>query len=152
MRDISLRRVSWTDSQQLLEWANEPSVRMASLRDDTEITADEHKEWLNQKLDNHSTFMWILEVNRISCGVIRFEENRGDLTLSYLIDKRFRRQGLGKQILFLGIEKIRELGVGRCIIATVKNSNKKSMNALLQSGFHQTLHRDNIVKFKYALH
>ena len=66
-----LRRVSLTDVMTLYHWANDPDVRANSF-DSNPIPLEAHAHWLEQKLVDENTVLYILHDDHFEFGVIRF--------------------------------------------------------------------------------
>lgn len=101
-----LRKVTKEDMMLLYEWANDKEVRKNSFQTHT-IAIEEHKKWFQKKLKSVHCSMYIYMVDDEPVGQIRleYEGNRG--TIDYTIDKKFRGQGYGKNILELAEQQVK---------------------------------------------
>lgn len=137
---MSLRPVTFEDAGLLLEWANDPVVRGNALNGDR-IEEEGHIQWLRGKLASDGTYMYILsDADGNPVGQLRFDRTEDKIfEIGFSIAAEHRGSGLGKLILALSIESLREdLGHPATLRATVKASNPASAKAFVANGFQQT--------------
>jgi RimJ/RimL family protein N-acetyltransferase len=133
---LKLRQVTSDDEDLLFSWANDPEVRNQAINQ-KKINIDEHKKWLNQRLNDPNTKMLILEVSGVAAGQIRWECRSGVAFLDYSIDPDFKRKGFGKQLLRQGIQAVLLEWPDITLKAEVLKENNASIHTLLDSGFHE---------------
>jgi len=102
---MELRKVEYTDWENLLEWRNDSLTRKNCLVDNF-INEDEHKIWLVNAIKNPDLILLIAIENNIPLGTIRGELDRENriYKVSWTIAPEFRNKGLGKKMAQLFIE------------------------------------------------
>ena len=141
-----LREVTKFDCNLLFEWANDKSTRENSFNSD-EIKYDEHVNWFEQKLKAKDTYMYILEVNKQSVGLIRLEYlvDR-DYLISFSISPRHRKKGYATILL----KQIKDSKPSYNLIGKVKNKNTPSIKAFLKAGY--IMKEEGEIKIFYSLY
>ncbi len=131
-----LRPAGIKDAKLLFELANDRTVRSSSFNSDP-ILWEDHLLWLNQKLKDKNSWIFIAE-NHIGdpIGQIRFDKTDKILKISYALDKLFRGLGLGKTLLKSGIQTI-QAKIHKPVIlqGAVKKNNIASKTSFKNSGF-----------------
>jgi len=133
-RSLSLRKVIGSDIKLLFKWVNDPAVR-ANARNPKSVTWREHSTWFREKLDDPTTYMYILTERKRAIGIIRFDKKDQKFVISYSIDKSYRGQGLGKLILIEGLKKLSLTVRQPRFIAQVKQGNIASEKIFNTLGF-----------------
>ena len=75
---LEIRNANIKDVDLLFRWSNDELVRKQSFVSDT-IPYEGHCSWYNAKLEDENSIMFILEINAIPAGVVRFELNEESL-------------------------------------------------------------------------
>lgn len=140
-RNIILRQATEEDKVITFEWANDPNVRKNAFNTET-ILWENHFRWFNERLNNPDFLIFILESGTVPIGQIRFEKEDDYWKIDYSIDSKNRGLGMGKEIVKLGLEKIR----GK-IKAWVKEENIASCKVFEKLGFKQIRSIDNVVMY-----
>ena len=135
---IFLRKVQKEDIEQIFAWANDPDARNFSTNTKL-ITWDEHIVWFEAKLHDINSFFYILTDDKDSkMGTIRFDRKGNQFILSYSIAKAYRGQGLGAEIITLGLDKLKiEVEISIEVIAFVKDTNAASFNIFSKLHFEK---------------
>lgn len=133
MQNITLRLASVDDLQLLYEWTNDKSVREQSFST-AEISLNEHSVWFKNKLADHNSIMYIIEIDRKSAGIIRFEMKDESTIISISIDSHFRGKGLSSKML---IRTCKEyfLNNSKPVLAYIKKTNIASIKSFKNAGF-----------------
>ncbi len=131
-KNYILRRLESRDVYDCYKWINDPIVRNNSIKK-SHISWEDHKLWFFEKLSSDSSKMYILEVNGLPVGVIRFDtyEKKSDALISLTVDPVFHGRGYGKKMLSMGIKKVNYSK----LIAFVKKTNNISMSLFNSLGF-----------------
>lgn len=142
VKDIyRLRRVVEEDIDLLFRWVNDKEVRKNSIKSDS-ILPEEHQKWFKAKMASTNSRQYILEVNKIPAGQIRFDydELEKAWTIDYSIAVEHRGFGLGKILVQIGLETF-----GECpVIAYVKPENERSKKVFESLGFiNEVLYKTN---------
>ena len=125
---LRLREAGPSDAYALWVWANDPETR-ASVASRAEIAWDTHVAWLLSQLGNPCALVWIGELDASQpVGTIRFDttDNWGTARLSYTIAPESRGRGLGREIVALGVARLRELRPVARVWADVGETNGRS--------------------------
>jgi UDP-2,4-diacetamido-2,4,6-trideoxy-beta-L-altropyranose hydrolase len=132
---ITLRRATSDDMMLYFEWANDPDVRQNSFSQEP-IALEAHKSWFAKKISDVNTVLYVLEVDGVPAGQIRFDLNNEQAEIGFSIDPQFRGQGLGNSILRLSSATLwRELDTAITICGAVKTANTASNRAFERAGF-----------------
>ena len=95
---ISFRKANIEDSNLILEWSNDKTVRKNSYNTQP-IELATHKKWFNAKLKDSNTLLLIALINNQPAGLVRFEHDKNHSIVGLLISKPHRGKGLAAQIL-----------------------------------------------------
>jgi len=106
-RYAKLRSANEDDNDITYHWVNNPIVREFSF-DKSTISKEEHSNWFRSKLSSAKCKYYILEVKGVRAGSIRFDIEKTEAKISYLIDPEFVGQGFGTIILSKGIKLLTE--------------------------------------------
>ncbi|SDL80987.1 Protein N-acetyltransferase, RimJ/RimL family [Salinimicrobium catena] len=98
-----IRKVNTFDLQKTYSWINDPNIRMYSFNKDS-VTLQDHAVWFFNTLENPGREYYILEVNGVAAGSIRFDFDNEQLAkINYLLDPNFTGKGLGTYLLEEGV-------------------------------------------------
>ena len=131
----NLRKATIKDAQLLFGWTNEEEVRAGAIIK-KRIEWDEHIHWLKGKLQNSQSYIYILTDDKnTDIGVVRFDKDDDFFNISYSIDKKNRKKGMGLLILQLGIHIILETEPHCNFKASVQIDNIASNKIFGKLGF-----------------
>ena len=146
MINIKLIKATKQHSKLLWNWRNDPITRKMS-RNTQKISWKEHSLWLEKKLTDQSSKIFIGMNNDNPIGVLRFDRceiNKTTYEISINISPLNRGKGIGKKLLIKGIEQfLKEVIDCKIIKAEVKNFNIPSNNLFRSCGFILCI-RENI--------
>lgn len=145
---LKLRPVSITDMKLIFDWSNETEVRNNSFNTNP-IPWKEHKIWFaNTIKDNNILFYVLTDTFNNNIGQIRvkFNENRQG-TISFSIDKNYRKRGFGKEILKLTEAKIKDIFQNFQLIAFVKPSNVASQKSFIANNYIEVKRDDLNIEY-----
>ena len=125
---LSLRSVTLEDAEILLRWRNNITTRMAS-HTTNEVQLEKHIEWLKGTLQNKKRQLYVVDDNGTSVGTVRADLENGFYELSWTVAPEARGQGIGKRMVALLANKIKEP-----IRAEVKKGNHPSSRIAEYSG------------------
>jgi UDP-2,4-diacetamido-2,4,6-trideoxy-beta-L-altropyranose hydrolase len=134
-----LRPVSLTDSAQLLAWTNDPTVRQHSFSP-APVAQPKHEQWLAARLQDPNSLLLLAEdaATGQPLGLIRFQVEAGQATLSYLLDAAFRGRGLAPLLLLAGTRlATAAFPAVRQVVGHVQPTNMASVKAFERAGFQQ---------------
>lgn len=125
---LSLRPATLEDAKLLLKWRNDKITRMASHSVD-EVKLEKHIEWLKATLQNKNRQLYVAEEKGTFVGTVRADFENGVYELSWTVAPEARGQGLGKRMVALLANRIKEP-----IRAEVKKANNASSRIAEYSG------------------
>ncbi|MCW7493162.1 GNAT family N-acetyltransferase [Leptospira sp. 2 VSF19] len=151
--NLVVRPATEDDCKLVFDWANEPEVRNASFHSE-KIEWPEHTSWFLQKLKNPNSLILIFEVDGSSAGQIRFDKNIDEdfFLISFLIDKKFRGNSLGKDLIAKGIDYlVTKMPTPLLCVGFVKKDNIASQRAFLKNEFQLVSESDVSLKFEKTI-
>jgi RimJ/RimL family protein N-acetyltransferase len=132
---ITLRRATSDDMMLYFEWANDPDVRKNSFSQEP-IPLEAHKDWFTRKLNDTNAVLYVLEVDGVPAGQIRFDLKNDEAEIGFSIAQQFRGKGLGSDILRYSCAALwRDKGTFLLICGAVKTENTASNRAFERAGF-----------------
>lgn len=144
-----LRKISKNDSEMIFDWRNHPMTRANSFNKSV-LSLAKHKLWFNNILNSNKIRTYILEIDNISVGAIRFEiESIGNAKINYLIDPSKQGNGFGTEILKLGVVEIfTEMPDLRKVYGYVLKKNFASIRIFEKLSFKKVSENDTEIKFE----
>ena len=135
---LNLRSVEKKDFEKILEWRNDPDVRINSLTQHI-IPIDEHIEYWTEFLKNMKNFAFIVVHDNKDIGVLKLKNiNKNTYEIDIFLSKNSRNKGLGPQILMIVKEIAIQKGIKQ-LIAKIKYGNEASKKVFEKSGFSPKL-------------
>jgi UDP-2,4-diacetamido-2,4,6-trideoxy-beta-L-altropyranose hydrolase len=135
---LRLKAAEMADKELLFAWANDPIVRQHSFNP-APIPWEMHQRWFTNKLNSSDCLIYIILVAEVPAGMIRFDLKNNQATISYLLQKNFRGQGLGSWVLTaaaINLQQQRPEVVK--IIGHVQETNIASVTSFRKAGFTPT--------------
>ncbi|MFK7767059.1 MAG: UDP-2,4-diacetamido-2,4,6-trideoxy-beta-L-altropyranose hydrolase [Mariniblastus sp.] len=148
---IQFRDATIADAAPILQWRNDPEVRSVSFHNDV-IPLDVHQKWMESKLYDARTKIWIAEDNTgHAIGQLRFDLSQSgeEAVISIIVDQTLRGKGLGRRLIANSTAKFFEETQTQIVIAQIKPGNNASERAFRAAGFHAI--EPTIVNGKMAL-
>ncbi|PRX43504.1 GNAT family N-acetyltransferase [Salegentibacter salegens] len=107
-KNNELRFATESDLNLTFGWVNNVSIRAFSFNKQ-QISLKDHAFWFLSKIENSNCEYYILKVNGICAGSIRFDiEEKQIAKINYLLDPNFTGKGLGTYLLENGIKFLKE--------------------------------------------
>lgn len=128
-RGMQLRPATGDDARLLFEWANDPQTRAASFNSDP-IAWDTHVDWLQRRLNDRDTRIWIGEVDGDPVGQVRFQRDGGEWEISVVVAPDARGNGHAASLIAAGTREL-----GEPIVARIKPANEASIRAFEKAGY-----------------
>lgn len=120
-----------------MRWRNDAdSVRFSTTV--RAVTPDEHTRWLNQRLSDPSTRLWIAEENGAPVGQVRVDLEAGTGAVSIAVAPEHRGRGLGVQMLRAMLAAVTAEGAAGQLRALVRPDNSASTVSFERAGFQRT--------------
>lgn len=148
LNHLKLRPATPSDMKKTFEWVNNTIIRKFSFNTDP-ILWENHLEWFNEKLNSSHCSYYIMELEEIAIGSIRFDIENNTAKINYLIDPDFTGKGLGTKILDQGMAKLKCTKPNIHIIyGYVFKDNLASIRIFENLGFKMVLENGNDLKFE----
>ena len=148
--DLLIRDVTFKDSETLLEWRNQPEVRIFS-RNQGLILKATHTQWLENrlKLISNEPF-WMFENSVQKIGFVRFDFDSAlkHYEISIVINPAVRGKGFGKMILNLAIENCMAQNPDLNFFAEAHINNLSSQSLFLNGGFQELELKGEFLAYK----
>jgi len=132
---LRIRPARLEDAEIIWQWANDPVVRANSFNRES-ISLDAHIEWYRKKLVSSDACIWLVELDQVPVGQIRYDRVDSDTAeIDFSVVHLYRGRGLGTRVLLLSHRlACDELQVKR-LRGTVFSSNGPSVHAFTKAGF-----------------
>ncbi len=144
---IHIRKATMNDCRLIFDWANDTDVRKNSIKSEI-IGWNDHQSWYEKKINSPDAHIFIMEVNHVPVGQIRFELLEGNWNINYSISKNYRGKGYGKLIISKGIQQLPD---STPVIAYVKPDNIASLSVFDLLGFKnggiERMHGNEMIKY-----
>lgn len=131
---LRLRPAGASDARLLWTWANDPSVRAVSWSQ-APIPWDGHVAWLDRRLADPDTTLWIAEAGGAPVGTVRCDRKGATAVVSVTVAPEARGQGLGPLLVWLAARRYFEQTDVDAIDAYIKPDNVASVRAFGKAGY-----------------
>jgi UDP-2,4-diacetamido-2,4,6-trideoxy-beta-L-altropyranose hydrolase len=135
--DASLRPARPDDSRRVWQWRNDPHIRSFS-NNPTPISWEEHGAWFEAALARPHQSLLIGEADHVPVGVLRFDVEGDEATVSLYLTPDGRGRGLGPELLLRGSEWLRSnRPTVHRIKARIQPSNEASIAAFTAARYRR---------------
>jgi UDP-2,4-diacetamido-2,4,6-trideoxy-beta-L-altropyranose hydrolase len=124
-----------SDCELYWHWVNDPEVGQSAFNSES-IIWEEHQKWFNEKLNDPSTTLYLVESTLGPIGQVRFKKFGQHFIISYSISRQFRGLVLGREFLTVVIEVFHE-SHRFSLIGEVKESNRASAKVFEKFKFQE---------------
>jgi UDP-2,4-diacetamido-2,4,6-trideoxy-beta-L-altropyranose hydrolase len=150
-RKLTVRKARITDLECCFNWVNDAEVRMQSYNQHP-IAMETHGQWFRQKLEDPSSYYYLLEMDGNPVAQIRFQIQDNEAVLGYLVDSSIRSKGLGTTILGKGIEQfVKDYQKPVHIVGYVKRTNIPSQRSFERLAFYKEDTDAYMDSYKYTM-
>jgi UDP-2,4-diacetamido-2,4,6-trideoxy-beta-L-altropyranose hydrolase len=137
--NITLRKVTASDSDNLLAWRNEDST-IPWMGQTRRLTTDEHNQWFTKALHDDNLLFLIIEVDGVAAGQIRYQRsNEVAASKAAKVSINIAGQYHGKGVATLAFAKgsvlVRSANFAQSVYANVLPNNFGSIRAMEKAGF-----------------
>ena len=132
--DVTIRAATADDARFYWDVNNDPSVRTQSI-DTRPIPFDIHEAWFAASLESPTRRLFVAEAVDGAAGVVRFDVDGTEATISVALSPDYRGRGLGVATIRRGCEEIAARMGLRRVIALVRPDNGPSLGAFERAGF-----------------
>lgn len=130
---INLRGCSMDDVSMIYRWSNDSLVRSQSFNQEP-ILLENHKVWLENKLNDKDSLLIINEFENVPAGLIRFDIKKEHTIVGILISQEFRGKGLATEMLIKTCQYYFSK-FDKPIWAFIKETNKASIKSFERAGY-----------------
>jgi len=130
-------------------WANDKKVRENSLIKGS-IPFDEHVIWFENKLANNKCSLFLIFIENIPVGQVRFDIENDFARIDYSIAKQFRGRRIAKRLLSEAINKFRKNNSIK-ILGEILPENLSSSSTFKSLGFDLNIIGGNMIYTKEVL-
>lgn len=132
---LSLRAATELDTERLLAWRNDATVRAAS-RSTHRVTEPEHSHWLAEVLADPDRHLLVAELEAEAIGQVRFDRTRGFVyEISVSVASVRRGAGIGSELVRVGCRWLWDRTNATEVEAWVRSDNEASRSAFESAGF-----------------
>ena len=139
--NISFRNAAKEDVMLVYKWSNDPLVRKNSYSS-AAISLADHKQWYLERITSASTYFYIVEVNGIAAGLVRYEVKEEHAVVGISIAGEYRGQGLAAPFLKESAKKYFKENK-QPIFAYIKKQNRASVKSFEKAGY--IYYKDQVV-------
>jgi UDP-2,4-diacetamido-2,4,6-trideoxy-beta-L-altropyranose hydrolase len=133
--DIAMRYVNQSDGDLMYKWQTDPKTRL--FFDNPALPKyEEHRLWLEKKLNDHTCFLFMMEYNNRSAGIVRLDHSHeldGNCfyIVSIYIALEFYRKGIG----IVALNYVSRVFESVELKAKIHEENIASQHLFLKAGY-----------------
>ena len=131
---MTLRPATQRDDRILFEWANDPTVRAASFNT-APISWEEHQAWLQSRLEDPRTQIYVADHAGQPVGMSRFALDGTNAVISVSLASEARGRGLGERLIALASHRLFAETGATSIDAWIRPGNAASVHAFVAAGY-----------------
>jgi RimJ/RimL family protein N-acetyltransferase len=139
---LGIRNALKADVDLIFKWSNDDLVRDQSFNTE-KIIYEDHVKWFNEKLNDTNNLFFIVELNSLPIGLVRFHLQEDNVVIGILIDENYRGKNLSVPTLILGCEEYFKV-YKKPIIAFIKKTNFVSVRLFKKAGFEYL--KDDVIQ------
>ena len=134
---LTLRLATQDDVLDILHWRNETLTR-SMCRNTAFIEELEHRKWFSKVLNDPKRLLLIGIYEEQKVGMVRFDRcNEEQWEVNIIVNPEVRGQGLGRHLLELALERLKNNYAPTSVLAVVNLNNKPSLRLFHALGFTQ---------------
>lgn len=131
---LHFRPAGPADSDDLLEWRNDPATVAASLNAHP-VARPEHEQWFRRSLAEPARRIVVAELEDGSkVGMVRYDRTGEGVIASINLNPHMRGRGLAAKVLLGSEERLRDW-VPLVLVAEIRAANEASRRAFAASGY-----------------
>jgi RimJ/RimL family protein N-acetyltransferase len=145
LMSLSLRPAEISDAELLYEWRNDSETRRMFYSSNP-VSWKEHADWLRRVVADPSEVLQIGHIDGWPVGVLRFTFRADGVHVSITVAPGARGQGLGRQLLGLGIDQINSAYPAGTYRARIKPENAASLTIFRACGFEVDFKSEGVIE------
>jgi len=136
MTALSLRPAVTQDAKLIFKWRNDPWIIKKGSLNKT-VTWEEHENWFLSLIDDPLRHMFIIEVDNVPAGQVRFVSMNDNTMaeISIYLMQNFINKGLGVRALKNACEQVTSYLNINHVIAYILEKNQQSEKAFVKADF-----------------
>jgi ribosomal protein S18 acetylase RimI-like enzyme len=151
LTDFYPRPASIEDSKILFMWVNLPENILIKKDVSEPISWEEHSEWMNVRLRDKDTLIWILEKESKAIGQMRVEKKDEEFHIDVYVVPEYRRTGIARKALSFLINESGKKWPGEKLFASIRMNNLASKKTFISVGFEYINTDNEFDNFQYVL-
>jgi L-amino acid N-acyltransferase YncA len=156
--NVRIRLVTFSDSQNLLLWRNDPLTRINSINHEI-VTIANHEKWFASILQRDDCVVYVADISspkegEISCGMCRFDVSQDGKSsvVSINLNPHYRGLGLSLNILTRSIETFTQQHQEVIMLeAEIRESNLPSISIFTRAGFSKITDDSEVGRYSLAV-
>jgi RimJ/RimL family protein N-acetyltransferase len=151
-KDLLFRPVSFDDAELLFDWVNRSDSLAGKLRTTEAISIAQHRKWLNQRLSDPLSRIWIAVGAGLPVGQVRLEGNRQskDLEVDIFVLPEARGRHVALSLLSHAASSAARQWPSYRLRATVRRNNMNSQLLFERAGYRQETKQSNLEMMVYS--
>lgn len=142
MAKLIIRKATIEDMDLVFRWANDEEERKNSFNPE-KILYEDHCNWFKKRLEALDCAFYILMDGDSPAGKCRLNFENSEAVISYSVAPSYRGRGLGKKLLLLVKEAVKEEYPDiKTLVAQVKEDNIPSQKVFLSLGYEETMNQE----------
>jgi len=143
---ILLRKANADDALLLFGWVNSVDSLAASLETSQSIPWEKHLAWLDERLADPGSIIWISQLADRPIGNVRLIGKGNGLEIAIYVDPEYRKSGHALTMLNEARTEARAQGLNKPLIARILLGNHASIRLFEKAGYrHLETHADHLV-------
>lgn len=143
MSSVTIRPATLEDSETLLSWANEADSLAWKQNTHIVISSADHNEWLQARLSDKETALWIIMAANRPVGQLRLEKKKDSVHTDIYLTKDSRGNGYAAAALEAAINKYCRAFGNREFLAFIHRDNRASQKLFSRLFFSPVEHDDS---------
>jgi len=142
-----LRPATFTDSNAILNWRNDPLTRAMS-RDHAIVELENHQTWFAKALQDQTKILMIGEIDGRPIGLVRFDQSKDGWEVGINLNPHDRGKGQGVELLRRAVRQFQMDHANQKLIAGIRPENTASRKIFEACGFRWIDRRDELDHFE----
>jgi len=142
MSNVTIRPATLEDSETLLSWANEADSLAWKQNTQSVISSADHNEWLQARLSDKETALWIIMAADRPVGQLRLEKKKDSVHTDIYLTQDSRGNGYAAAALEAAINEYCKAFGPQQFLAVIHRDNRASQSLFSRLFFSPVEHDD----------
>lgn len=150
--NVEIKKAVKEDIDFLFYLRNQPGI-YKYFKNPYQVKHKEHINWIMPILkgERKNIFLYLIYYEGKKAGQLRFNlEDKKTAEVSISLMKEYFGKGIAKQVINLGIEKMKDKGIEK-IVAEIKKENNQSIRFFKKYGFKKFEENQQYRKYRYLV-